>query len=718
MLRECVLHPYKYYILATSPHILEDHLVLKDGDCFAVFNRYGDIVPEGLGEEGIYYQGTRFLSRLEFTLCDTRPFLLGSAVRGDNLLLVTDMTNPDIFLDEELLLPRGSLHIHRSKLLFEGGYYEQIKIQSYANLEVRLPFSILFDGDFADIFEVRGVKREKRGKRLQDMVRGDRVLLRYRGLDGVHRETVLSFMPQPVELGPKWAVFHLHLKPKEMVTILLTVFCNGGDHGKGLSYRKALLKARQALKELRRDTCSVRTSNERFNAWLDRSYSDVFMMLTPTPHGLYPYGGIPWFNAIFGRDGIITALEFLWINPSIARGVLAYLAATQAQDEDPKEDAEPGKIIHEIRQGEMAATGEIPFRRYYGSVDATPLFIVLAGSYYERTGDREFIWEIWGPIKLALQWMDRYGDRDGDDFLEYVPSPNGLVNKGWKDSHDSVFHSDGTLAFPPIALVEVQGYAYLAKVKGAMLAEAFGEEGLAQRLREEAYKLRERFLKAFWDEKLGTYVLALDGKKNPCRVKASNPGHTLFSGIALRNHAKAIVCNLLGKDLFSGWGIRTLSTQEALYNPVSYHNGSVWPHDNALIAWGLSKYGLREELLKIVRGIFEASTFFPFHRLPELFCGFSRRPNEGPISYPVACNPQAWASASVFMILQACLGMAFDGDRLFLRHPILPPFMDEVHINGLEVGDTKVDLLLKRYQNDVVVNVLEKREDVEILITK
>ncbi len=722
MLRECVLHPYRYYILATTPRSLEDYLVLKHGDSFAVFNRYGDIVQEGLGEEGFYHQGTRFLSRLEFVLCDTRPFLLSSAVRGDNLLLTVDMTNPDIFLGKELFLPRGVLHIRRSKLLFQRGHYEEIVIENYSVQEIHLPFSILFEGDFADIFEVRGTARKKRGKTLQEIVSGDQVALRYLGLDGVLRETILSFTPQPMELGPNYAIFHVHLKPREKTTLFIGVMCKDEENQlettPSTSFKNALSKLRQSLKALRRDTCLITTSNEEFNAWLDRSYSDIFMMLTQTPHGLYPYAGIPWFSTVFGRDGIITALECLWINPYIARGVLNYLATTQAREENPDEDAEPGKIVHEIRLGEMAATGEIPFGRYYGSVDATPLFITLAGAYYQRIRDLEFISNLWPHIELALQWIDHYGDRDKDGFVEYRPSPNGLINKGWKDSYDSVMHSDGSPALPPIALVEVQGYVYQAKLHAAHLTRALGMGEKAQRLEKEARTLAEEFLKAFWDQDLGCYVLALDGEKRPCRVRTSNAGHTLFSGIASEKHAKSLVETLFSKTLFTGWGIRTLASTEALYNPLSYHNGSVWPHDNAIIALGLSQYGFKEALLKILRGLFEASIFCPFNRLPELFCGFPKRAKEGPTPYPVACNPQAWAAGAIFMLLQACLGITFKENQILLRHPILPPFLEEVHIKGLAVEETSVDLSLRRYHGDVVVNLLRKKRGIEVAVIK
>ena len=712
----------QYYILASSPFADDRTWVLKDGETFAVYDRFGDILPIGLGEQGIYHEGTRYLSRLEFRLGGRRPLLLSSTVTEDNVLVTADLTNPDFHLDDQTLVPRGTLHLFRSKFFWKGISYEKLKIWNLGLTQVRTTLSFAVDADYADIFEIRGTRRAKRGEKMPAQVSEGSIVLGYRGLDGAERHTRVDFSPKPREVTSDKAVIDLTLDPQGQATWFITIACETGDNGvRPLFYDRAYEEAEDIRQSVRAQSCEVETSNHLFNEWLGRSVSDLYMMVTETPCGRYPYAGVPWFSAPFGRDGMITAFQTLWMSPGIARGVLSFLAQTQAREESPEQDAEPGKILHEMRRGEMANLKEIPFGLYYGSVDSTPLFVLLAHAFYRRTADRGFIETLWPSIELALEWIDRYGDRDGDGFVEYARrTSRGLRQQGWKDSEDSVFHADGRIADGPIALCEVQAYVYAAKRGAAELCEVLGRTAQAAKLRDQAETLRQKFEAAFWCEDLGTYALALDGNKKPCRVKTSNAGHCLFARIADPERARRVCDQLMSHELFSGWGVRTVATSELRYNPMSYHNGSVWPHDNSMIGYGMNLYGFKDPALRILSGLFDASSFVKLRRLPELFCGFARRQGEGPTLYPVACAPQAWASGSLFLLLQACLGLSIrssEGKIVFLR-PALPPAIHELRLRNLRIGKDSVELLLQRHLQDVNVTIVRSEGDLNIEVIR
>ncbi len=554
------------------------------------------------------------------------------------------------------------------------------------------------------------------------------LLLGYEGLDGHARRTRIVLEPAPEWQGDARAVYTVRLEPHAESTFRWGIACEVDEpaaHARrtrvAATYEAASDEAARALANARAPEPQIHTSNTQFNHWLNRSLADIHLLRTDTPYGPYPYAGVPWYSTVFGRDGIITALQCLWMSPQLARGVLACLAATQADEEDADRDAQPGKILHEMRAGEMAALGEIPFGRYYGSIDATPLFAMLADAYLQRTGDLEFAQLLWPHVERALAWVDSYGDPDGDGFYEYARrSPTGLLNQGWKDSHDAVFHADGSPAEGPVALCEVQAYVYAAKLGAARIAGALGLAARAGRLADEAAHLRERFEAAFWCDDLGTYALALDGGKRACRVVTSNAGHCLYAGIASDERAHRVAQTLTGEPSFSGWGIRTVSMHERGYNPMSYHNGSVWPHDNALIAAGFARYGLKEATMKVLTGLFDSALFFDQHRLPELFCGFPRRPGESPTHYPVACSPQAWAAGAVLLCLQACLGMEVRNPNPAVKFtdPALPPFIESMVIRGLKVGDASVDLVFSRHGEDVGINVLGRTGRVSVVTVK
>ncbi len=718
-LRDAIQLNEQWYILATSSRTDDRTRVLKHGETFALFDRYGDIQPIGSGEQGLYHEGTRFLSYFELLVNGRRPLLLHSTVKADNSLLVADLTNPDLYLAERRAIPKGTFHIFRAKLLWEGVHHEHIRLVNYGDTTVDIELELRFAADYADIFEVRGVKRSRRGEMSSAQTSDHELLLSYRGLDDVMRRTRIAFSMTPETITGRQSRFRLPLSPQAARELYITIACEGGARAPAvLTYDQARAETEAAM-AARRQVSIPSTSNEQFNDWINRSAADLQMLISQTPQGRYPYAGVPWFSTPFGRDGIITALQFLWLDPSVAQGALGFLAATQAEEENPAQDAEPGKIVHEIRGGEMAALGEVPFRRYYGSVDATPLFIILADAYYQRTGDRPFLETLWPAIERALQWIDRYGDSDGDGFVEYARrSATGLVQQGWKDSNDSVFHQDGNLAQGPIALCEVQGYVYRAKRAAAKLATLLGHSDYGVALERQAAQLKRRFNEAFWCPDIATFALALDGDKRPCRVRSSNVGHVLFSGIADFTYARQTAETLLCAASFSGWGVRTLANAEHRYNPMSYHNGSVWPHDNAIVAMGLARYGFKGKAMQILTGMFDASIVMEFHRLPELFCGFDRLPGQEPTLYPVACSPQAWASGSVFYLLQACLGLTFSPEKPQVRfhYPQLPPYLHELQLKNFRIGGGVIDLVLRRHARDVGINVSHKEGDVEVAI--
>jgi glycogen debranching enzyme len=707
-----------FYIAAHDSLVDEPPRTLKHGDTFALFDHYGDLASRRGNTLGLYHHDTRFLSKLKLTIEQRSPLLLSSTVRTNNAVLDVDLTNPDVQHGETLLLAKDTIHLTRMKFLWNAACYELLLLRNFGEEPRQVRIDLDFDADFADLFEVRGFKRGSRGRVSAQLLGPEGVRFAYASQDGLPRSTEIHFDPPPLELLPRHARLEIDLPPKERRSIAMSVHCRIGDAPTERRVLHALRRARRELRLATRRAAVLETSSSLTNEVLTRSMADIGMLVTETAQGPYPYAGVPWFSTAFGRDGIITAMQLLWMYPDLARGVLRFLADTQARDEDPVRDAEPGKILHEMRKCELALLGEVPFGRYYGSIDSTPLFVALAGLYWQHTQDRETLDAIWPNVKAALGWIDQFGDSDGDGFVEYRRRrDSGLVNQGWKDSGDAVFHEDGRLAEAPIALCEVQGYVYLAQTLACRMAEARGETALAAHLARQAHSLRERFEAQFWDEELGMYVLALDGHKRPCRVRSSNAGQVLFTGIASADRAARMAEVLGSQEMLTGWGIRTLSARERRYNPTSYHNGSIWPHDNALIAMGLARYGHSDFAARLTGAILDAAVSMDLRRLPELFCGMRKQRDKGPILYPVACAPQAWAAAAPFGMLQACLGLEVDAAQRMarLRYPKLPPQVDELRIRALPVGEARVDLLLRRVGETVSVSILRRAGDVDIL---
>jgi glycogen debranching enzyme len=708
-----------YYIATTSSPVDDRARVLKYGGMFFVFDRLGDVQTSGLGEQGLFFQGTRYLSELSLNLWGAKPLLLSSTVAANNFLFTADLANLDVASENgEVVIPRGTLHLLRSRFLWEEQCYEELVVVNHGLAPLELPLLIAFDADFADIFEVRGTHRERRGPRLPTQTSADCVVLSYKGLDGIIRQTCVQSDPPPQRISDSQLEFDLRLRPKEKAALQLLISCDKSKADASIGFSRAFSDVQGQLHTIAAEFPRISSSNSRFSDWISRSFADIQMMIVGNPEANYPYAGVPWFSTVFGRDGIITALQTLWLSPKIAHGVLDYLASTQAKESNPATDAEPGKILHEMRRGEMADLGEVPFGCYYGSVDATPLFIILAGAYYERTGDTEYARRIWPNVDRALHWISEYGDIDGDGFVEYSRhSRTGLIQQGWKDSNDSIFHADGSLAEAPVALCEVQGYVYAAKLSAARLSRALGHTERALALQAESERLRENFEEQFWCDDLCTYALALDGHKRPCRVRTSNAGHCLYTGIASAERSRRVADQLLSSDFFSGWGVRTVASTEARYNPLSYHNGSIWPHDNSLIASGIARYGFRDFAGQILLALLDLSSLVELRRLPELFCGLDRRPGEGPTLYPVACSPQAWSAAAPFLILQGCLGLSIHADKnqIIFHRPFLPDGIPQLAIKGLTCRTSSIDLFLERRNDSVLIHREDKGGEIEIV---
>jgi glycogen debranching enzyme len=682
--------------------------VLKDGDSFIVADAAGDI--EG-GNDGFFYNDTRLLSLFRLRLDDSQPALLSASVSRDNVMFVAHLTNRPLPPLGGNPAAQGIIHLQRERFLRGDRLFERIACMNYGQDLVRLPVRLAFAADFRDMFEVRGSVRAARGELFAMESTRHSVQFRYQGLDQAMRSSVLSFSREPTRLSQDAAEFLLELKPGMREELYLECGIAEAEPPSPGRFRDGAVQARATMRSRQRRSGRIHSGGPLFDAWMDKSRADLALLTSELETGPYPYAGIPWFSTPFGRDAVITALQTLWLDPGIARGVLAFLAHHQAQEESAFLDSAPGKIMHETRKGEMAAMRELPFGRYYGGVDTTPLFVTLAGAYADRTGDMGFIERLWPALRAATDWIEGVCDANPGGFLDYArASSTGLANQGWKDSHDSVFHADGQFPPGPIALVEVQGYAYAAFRAMAVLAKRRNDVESALHWQGRAERLREAVEEHFWMSDAGYYGIAVDGNGDLCRVRASNPGHLLFAGLPGPERAALVATHLLTPAFHTGWGLRTLAWDEVRYNPMSYHNGSVWPHDTALCAAGMARYGDRSAAMRLLRGMFEAAMHFDL-RLPELFCGFPRAQGSTPVAYPVACLPQAWAAGSAFMLLQACLGAEVDGWRGEIRveRPALPPGIDHVAVRRISVGDRRVDLVFQR-QGDRVNVHLEGRD--------
>jgi glycogen debranching enzyme len=699
----------------------EELLVIKDAEVFLCARTDGDVAAPQVSGEGFYAHDTRYLSEIRFTVGNTRPVALSYAAVDDHAIV--DSTNANLRRRALPAVPQQSLSISRELMVASGRLYYLVRLLNFLREPVSTSVSLTLAADFADIFEVRGgPRREARGHALapKQIKRG--LVLAYVGEDEVFREVVIEFDPQPaqLELGAEsaQAQWELALEPGAPMTVLMTAEPSvGGRRHPRRRVERAAAELEQAGFEWEARCTHTTSDNALFDGLIATSRRDLRALVMPAPGGRIVSAGIPWYVAPFGRDALVTAGEALLLNPDLARDALVVLAKLQARQDDPWRDAEPGKIMHELRIGELAGVGIVPHTPYYGTVDATPLFLMCAADYYAWTGDLETLRALRPALDAALGWIDEFGDRDGDGFIEYERrSAGGLLNQGWKDSHDSVVHADGSLAEGPIALVEAQGYVYRAKLTIAEVYAALGAQEQAARLREQAEQLREAFNEAFWNPAEGTYAMALDGHKRQVASVSSNPGHCLYCGIAEPDKAAAVAERLMAADMFCGWGVRTLSSNCPAYNPMSYHNGSVWPHDNAIIAAGLKRYGHDDGVRRIADALFDVATSARDFRLPELYCGFDRSERAAVVAYPVACIPQAWAAAAPFLVIQAMLGVSADAPARALRieRPALPDWLERIRLERLRVGDASVTLDFKRDGRVTGFALLEQDGDLDV----
>jgi glycogen debranching enzyme len=667
-------------------------IAVLEGSTFMLSDRRGD-VPEG-SVGGLFHDDTRHLSKYELTLEGQRPQVLSSG-SVDYYSAGFFLTNPP--LDG---IAEHEVSVQRHRFVGEG-LHDDLMVQSHATRPLTLTLRLGFGADFADLFEVKAKSVAKRGT-LTRRHDPERCRLRFDYRHDVFEASTVVELTQPGRVEGDDVVFELSLPPRGSWKTCVVVRLHRDERERIPlyecdSFASSEREAGKVLRKWQGEVPRLQTDLDLIRHVYDRSLIDLAALrLHAEVEGnefSLPAAGLPWFMAIFGRDTLITSYQALWVGPELARGALVSLASLQGKEENDFRDEEPGKILHEIRFGELSALGLKPHRPYYGTVDATPLWLILLSEYWRFTGNDGTCHDLWPNAARALEWIDRYGDRDGDGYVEYLKrSPQGLDNQGWKDSWDGVPYADGTPARPPIALCEVQGYVYDAKLRTADLAErVWKDPELAARLRKEAADLRDRFNRDFWiEDRGGYYALGLDRDKRPIDSMTSNMGHLLWSGIVPEDRARIVARRLLSKPMFGGWGVRTLSPEDGGYNPIGYHRGTVWPHDNSLIAAGLARYGFREEANRIAMAMFEAARFTE-HRLPEVFAGYDRSGTRFPVRYPTACNPQAWATAAPFLWLRVFLGFdVVDGE--VRADPMVPAEVGWLRLHGIHALGTHWDV--------------------------
>jgi len=693
-----------------------NNLTLIDGKTFLSTTIAGDIMPPGAPDVGFFHDDTRFLSRLELRVDGYRTVVLSSSTE-QTFASQIELTTGKSTMRETYEIPENTVHIRREQLLSSDTLFDNFSFENFNFHELELVVELAYEADFMDVFQVRGVARQNLGHYYQPIVRGDSIVFHYCGLDRVARETIIHLSPEPDSVNGTTARWKLRLPPFKRFQIHTTIVPQvEGKRSRSSrpDFAQQLQLRREALKEWASHSSSFSSSNSIFDEMVNTCKADFHALRIPEAKERVIAAGIPWFATMFGRDSIIAAYQSLMLNPQLATETLRVLAQHQGKEKNDWRDEEPGKILHEYREGEMTRAGEMPFGPYYGSVDATPLWLILLSETFNWTADEQLVKDMLPHAYRALEWIDQFGDLDGDGFVEYLRrSPKGLANQGWKDSWDAIMHRDGEIAKAPIALCEVQGYVYEAKYRMASLMRSFGDTRTADKLKKESAEMAKRFEKAFWMPKRGFYAMALDREKRQTQVISSNPGQLLFTRMLPQERAKAITQRFMHDDMFSGWGWRTMSRDERVFNPLSYHRGSIWPHDNSLIAHGMALYEFREPANKLFTTLFQAALNFRDYRLPELFCGIERRERDEPVQYPVSCSPQAWASGAVFLITMSVLGIRPSAPRkeMNIVNPALPEFLDHLSSRNMRVGGSRVGLDFTRSGERTFCNVVDIEGD-------
>jgi glycogen debranching enzyme len=703
-------------------------VTIKDINLYYVIPSDGQLPLQGEHGFGLYFHDCRFLNGYEMLVAGVAPVVLASTAEKGHTALF-ELTNPDLHLEQGQLMPKEELGVGWERLLDaeQMNLQETITFRNFGQHAYTFPVTLSFRAGFDDVFTVRELVQETLGRRERPVWKEGKLRFVYHGADQIRRTVTVTFSPAPHITEAATAHFHISVSPGETQVLAVSVDIDEqSEKGQANPNLHPLAIPPDFARELLNESqqwpghhAGLQSDSLLLNSVFERSLRDLDVLRSRLGANDYICAGVPWFVALFGRDSLIVALEMLPFWPELAAHTLRLLATYQGRRVDDWRDEQPGKILHEIRVGELARTGEIPHTPFYGTVDATPLFLLLLGRHAAWTGDLGLFHELRASVEGALAWIARFGDSNGDGYVDYQStSEEDLINQGWKDSGDSIVRADGTLAAAPIALVEVQGYVFAAKCAIADLYERVGELPIAKQLRREARMLRSRFNRDFWWEDQSTYLLALEEHGRRVAVVSSNPGQALWTGIADPDKAKRTVARLMADDMFSGWGVRTLSTKERRYNPVGYHLGTVWPHDNALIAAGCRRYGNDAAALRILSGLVESAMHFRHQRLPEVFAGFAREHFQVPVHYPVACHPQAWAAGAVPFLVTSCLGLEPDGfaDRLRIVRPLLPDFVDRIELSGIRVGRGVADLHFKRIGDGISVDVLRTAGRIDVMV--